>query len=108
MAPRQRLQPLRQLDHTAGVFVGCVCADFAAVAVQDKLQGVWVLQPAPPTVTACAPVVLYCAICCGAAQVTAWIPLLDVNAENGCMQLLSGGHRAGKTVQHTGAVGDTW
>jgi hypothetical protein len=41
-------------------------------------------------------------------QVTAWIPLLDVDAENGCMQLLRGGHLPGKTVAHTGASGNTW
>jgi hypothetical protein len=41
-------------------------------------------------------------------QVTAWIPLLDVNAANGCMQLLAGGHRSGKVAPHTGAVGHTW
>jgi ectoine hydroxylase-related dioxygenase (phytanoyl-CoA dioxygenase family) len=41
-------------------------------------------------------------------QVTAWIPLLDVNTHNGCMQLLRGGHLAGKTVRHTAAVGNTW
>jgi hypothetical protein len=41
-------------------------------------------------------------------QVTAWVPLLDVTVEHGCMQLLAGGHRTGKIVPHTCAVGDTW
>uniref|UniRef100_A0A383WF13 Fe2OG dioxygenase domain-containing protein n=1 Tax=Tetradesmus obliquus TaxID=3088 RepID=A0A383WF13_TETOB len=41
-------------------------------------------------------------------QVTAWIPLLDVDAANGCMQLLRGGHLAGRTVAHTAASGNTW
>lgn len=35
-------------------------------------------------------------------QVTAWVPMLDVDANNGCIQLLRGGHRAGKVVAHTG------
>jgi ectoine hydroxylase-related dioxygenase (phytanoyl-CoA dioxygenase family) len=46
-------------------------------------------------------------VCCH-LQVTAWIPLLDVDVGNGCMQLLAGGHRSGRTAAHTGAVGDTW
>jgi ectoine hydroxylase-related dioxygenase (phytanoyl-CoA dioxygenase family) len=40
--------------------------------------------------------------------VTAWIPLLDVTAAHGCMQLLRGGHASGRTAAHTCAVGNTW
>jgi len=46
--------------------------------------------------------------CCMLLQVTAWVPMLDVNVDNGCLQLLAGGHRAGRIVQHTGGVGNTW
>lgn len=41
-------------------------------------------------------------------QVTAWIPLLDATRRNGCMQVIKGGHRAGKTCKHTCCVGGTW
>lgn len=34
--------------------------------------------------------------------------MLDVNADNGCLQLLAGGHKAGRIVQHVGGVGNTW
>ncbi|XP_069117186.1 phytanoyl-CoA dioxygenase domain-containing protein 1 homolog [Argopecten irradians] len=33
-------------------------------------------------------------------QPTAWIPLLDSTVENGCMQVMHGGHRAGKIAAH--------
>eukprot|EP00878_Enallax_costatus_P033667 GHUV01037211.1.p1 GENE.GHUV01037211.1~~GHUV01037211.1.p1 ORF type:complete len:250 (+),score=60.86 GHUV01037211.1:258-1007(+) len=46
--------------------------------------------------------------CWRTLQVTAWVPLMDVNTTTGCLQLLRGGHRAGATVRHTAAVGDTW
>lgn len=48
---------------------------------------------------------------CGAdwiVQVTAWIPLMCVTPDTGCLQLLRGGHRSGRTARHTAAVGDTW
>ena len=41
-------------------------------------------------------------------QVTAWIPLLHATKRNGCMQVLKGGHRAGKTCKHSCCVGGTW
>lgn len=41
-------------------------------------------------------------------QVTAWIPLLDAKAENGCMQVIKGGHRSGKTARHSCCAGGTW
>ena len=41
-------------------------------------------------------------------QLTAWIPLVDATLENGCMQLIHGGHRAGKCVAHNGCSGNTW
>nr|XP_054757893.1 uncharacterized protein LOC129264043 [Lytechinus pictus] len=41
-------------------------------------------------------------------QVTAWIPLLDVNAKNGCMQVARKGHRKGVTAKHRCCVGGTW
>ncbi|XP_059148123.1 uncharacterized protein LOC131935636 [Physella acuta] len=39
---------------------------------------------------------------------TAWIPFLDANEENGCMEVISGGHLAGKVARHTGCWRDTW
>ncbi|XP_030854236.1 uncharacterized protein LOC100893311 [Strongylocentrotus purpuratus] len=41
-------------------------------------------------------------------QVTAWIPLLDVTAKNGCMQVARKGHRKGVTAKHRCCVGGTW
>ncbi|KAK9903937.1 hypothetical protein WJX75_000915 [Coccomyxa subellipsoidea] len=41
-------------------------------------------------------------------QVTAWIPMLDATTRNGCMQVIRGGHLAGKTVKHSCCVGGTW
>jgi len=41
-------------------------------------------------------------------QVTAWIPLIDANMKNGCIEVASGGHRAGKTANHTCCAGGTW
>ena len=41
-------------------------------------------------------------------KVTAWIPLIDANMKNGCIEVASGGHRAGKTVKHTCCSGGTW
>ncbi|XP_035696730.1 uncharacterized protein LOC118430127 [Branchiostoma floridae] len=39
---------------------------------------------------------------------TAWIPFLDVNAENGCMQMVKYGHRKGVTAKHVCCMGGTW
>ncbi|XP_069117187.1 phytanoyl-CoA dioxygenase domain-containing protein 1 homolog [Argopecten irradians] len=41
-------------------------------------------------------------------QPTAWIPLLDTTAHNGCMQVVHGGHRAGKVATHQCCHGGTW
>ena len=41
-------------------------------------------------------------------QPTAWIPLIDANMVNGCMQVASGGHKAGITATHTCCAGNTW
>ncbi|XP_071493910.1 phytanoyl-CoA dioxygenase domain-containing protein 1 homolog [Diadema antillarum] len=41
-------------------------------------------------------------------QPTAWIPLLDVNAQNGCIQVARRGHRKGVTARHQCCVGNTW
>ena len=41
-------------------------------------------------------------------QPTAWIPLIDANKTNGCMQLIRRGHKLGKTATHTCCAGDTW
>lgn len=46
--------------------------------------------------------------CWRVLQVTAWIPLVDANQRNGCMQVVRGGHRSGKTAPHTGCAGGTW
>ena len=39
---------------------------------------------------------------------TAWIPLIDANTTNGCMQVVRGGHRPGITATHTCCAGNTW
>lgn len=41
-------------------------------------------------------------------QVTAWIPLIDANMKNGCIEVAAGGHRKGKTIKHTCCAGGTW
>ena len=46
--------------------------------------------------------------CLTTHQATAWIPLLDATKLNGCMQVVKGGHRAGKTATHTCCAGGTW
>ena len=44
----------------------------------------------------------------GTLQPTAWIPLIDATVDNGCMQVVRGGHRLGKTATHTCCAGGTW
>jgi len=39
---------------------------------------------------------------------TAWIPLLDVKKEHGCLEVISGGHRSGKVARHVGCYKGTW
>lgn len=46
--------------------------------------------------------------CLATLQATAWIPLLDATKENGCMQVVRGGHRRGITATHTCCAGNTW
>jgi hypothetical protein len=46
--------------------------------------------------------------CWTTLQLTAWIPLLDANVKNGCMQVVRGGHRTGRAGRHTCCVGGTW
>eukprot|EP00298_Acanthocystis_sp_HF-20_P016625 c21533_g3_i1.p1 GENE.c21533_g3_i1~~c21533_g3_i1.p1 ORF type:complete len:390 (+),score=149.40 c21533_g3_i1:23-1171(+) len=46
--------------------------------------------------------------CWDKLQLTCWVPLLDTNIQNGCMQVLSGGHKTGITATHTGCTGGTW
>jgi len=41
-------------------------------------------------------------------QPTAWIPLLDADEINGCMQVMAGGHRSGKVATHQCCHGGTW
>jgi len=41
-------------------------------------------------------------------QPAAWIPLLDANERNGCMEVVSGGHLPGKVARHTCCWGNTW
>jgi hypothetical protein len=41
-------------------------------------------------------------------QLTAWIPFIDANLVNGCMQVARGGHKSGKTARHNCCVGGTW
>nr|CAB3264841.1 phytanoyl-CoA dioxygenase-like [Phallusia mammillata] len=41
-------------------------------------------------------------------MLTAWIPLINANSVNGCLQVASGGHRKGKTARHTCCAGGTW
>lgn len=40
---------------------------------------------------------------------TVWVALVDATIENGCMQMVKGGHRTGKTASHTiGTSTTTW
>ncbi|CAF1078287.1 unnamed protein product [Rotaria sordida] len=46
--------------------------------------------------------------CWNVLQVTAWIPLLDTNEENGCLQVIPGAHRSGQVCKHNCCTGNTW
>ena len=46
--------------------------------------------------------------CWDKLQVTAWVPLLDTNTHNGCMQVVEYGHTTGMTAEHACCVGGTW
>lgn len=46
--------------------------------------------------------------CWIAHQLTLWLPFINTNVDNGCMQVVRGGHLTGLTAPHTGCVGDTW
>ncbi|XP_028403568.1 uncharacterized protein LOC114526234 isoform X2 [Dendronephthya gigantea] len=39
---------------------------------------------------------------------TAWIPFLDTNMENGCMEVARYGHKSGVLAKHTCCAGPTW
>ncbi|KAL8622941.1 hypothetical protein ACOMHN_027062 [Nucella lapillus] len=41
-------------------------------------------------------------------QPTAWIPLLDANKTNGCMEVMRAGHLKGKVAKHQCCWGGTW
>lgn len=41
-------------------------------------------------------------------QPTAWIPLLDADERNGCMELMKKGHKTGKVGTHQCCHGGTW
>eukprot|EP00658_Telonema_sp_P-2_P044296 TRINITY_DN3215_c0_g2_i5.p1 TRINITY_DN3215_c0_g2~~TRINITY_DN3215_c0_g2_i5.p1 ORF type:complete len:356 (+),score=77.06 TRINITY_DN3215_c0_g2_i5:77-1144(+) len=41
-------------------------------------------------------------------QPAAWIPMVDTNETNGCLRVVSGGHRSGRTAVHTNCWADTW
>lgn len=41
-------------------------------------------------------------------QLTAWIPLIDANENNGCMQLVENAHKSGKVAMHQCCHGSTW
>ena len=46
--------------------------------------------------------------CWDKLQVTAWVPLIDTNTNNGCMQVVRRGHTSGVTATHACCVGGTW
>jgi len=46
--------------------------------------------------------------CWDKLQVTAWVPLVNTNLHNGCMQVVRGSHQAGVTANHACCVGGTW
>ncbi|XP_071163553.1 phytanoyl-CoA dioxygenase domain-containing protein 1 homolog [Mytilus edulis] len=46
--------------------------------------------------------------CYKTLQPTAWIPLLDANEKNGCMQVANKGHKKGLVAPHQCCYGGTW
>lgn len=46
--------------------------------------------------------------CWDKLQVTAWVPLVNTNLHNGCMQVVRGAHLSGITANHACCVGGTW
>lgn len=46
--------------------------------------------------------------CVDTMHLTAWVPLVDATRENGCMEVVRYGHRAGKEVKHECCTGDSW
>lgn len=46
--------------------------------------------------------------CWDKLQVTAWVPLVDTNLHNGCMQVVRRAHLPGITANHACCVGGTW
>lgn len=46
--------------------------------------------------------------CWHTLTVTAWIPLVDVNEKNGCLQVIKTAQNSGRTVEHKGCWKDTW
>ncbi|RUS73825.1 hypothetical protein EGW08_018418 [Elysia chlorotica] len=37
-----------------------------------------------------------------------WVPLLDVTEDNGCLQVVEGGHKTGMVCDHLNCYADTW
>jgi len=114
VAPRQRVPWQGELERAAGgTSLPCIymagplrgCAHpSACTAVRRRAPTsgrlVPQLLPSSPHLTpTCMPV---------CAQVTAWIPLLDATQHNGCLQVVRGGHRSGRTAKHTCCAGGTW
>jgi len=46
--------------------------------------------------------------CWNVQQLTAWVPLVPANKQNGCLEMLRRVHRKGLTSSHTGCWANTW